>query len=410
MIAELGSSLRDKISRLKNFLNKILVGREKEVNDVLITLFARENLLLVAPPGTAKTTLINLLAHAINAKFFKKTASQFDVREDYMGYLDLDTLIKHKKVRYIGLTIKDAEILFIDEIFRSSAAVRNLLLEILAKRTVDGVPVRCIAFYSASNFISNEEEDTAFIDRLLKNFHGYVGDEYIKELIEKSAIIQFIELQEQLKLLNNQESEIIRNDISIMDVNDILNIIINVYENATKIASNKKYIETITKIRRKLVESSLPILSDRSLARISKILIAYLHVTGETFTPFKVLRILPMFSRSEDEYKEVLNVCSELLKEYYKKEIEIVDSINAQANTILQNLNSIEQSIISGSVDIDKANAILNDVISFSENAIKKLKNIAAEDIQLQTDQAKKTIKFLLEKAIHLQKLINGGF
>ena len=55
------TDLKNKIITLQEHLNHGLVGRKDEVKAALLTLLAGENLLLVGPPGTAKS----LLAHRV---------------------------------------------------------------------------------------------------------------------------------------------------------------------------------------------------------------------------------------------------------------------------------------------------------------------------------------------------------
>ena len=59
------TDLKNKIITLQEHLNHGLVGRKDEVKAALLTLLAGENLLLVGPPGTAKSLLARRVASCL---------------------------------------------------------------------------------------------------------------------------------------------------------------------------------------------------------------------------------------------------------------------------------------------------------------------------------------------------------
>src|SRR5260370_42183155 len=50
---------------LEQHLQHLLIERDEAIHAALLALIAREHLLLVGPPGTAKSLLVNLLARSI---------------------------------------------------------------------------------------------------------------------------------------------------------------------------------------------------------------------------------------------------------------------------------------------------------------------------------------------------------
>ncbi len=82
--------------------------------------------------------------------------------------------------------------MFLDEIFKASSAVRNILLDIiLNKRYLNGgeyhrLPM--LALYTASNEVSTDEEDKAFYDRLtIRVFVRYIEETLWGELLIKGV-------------------------------------------------------------------------------------------------------------------------------------------------------------------------------------------------------------------------------
>jgi len=155
---------------------------------VLAGLISSEPVILVGEPGTAKTALIETLSKLINAKYFYYLLTRFTEPDELLGPLDINALREGKYVRIVKNRLPEAEIVFLDEIFKASSAVRNILLDIiLNKRYLNGgeyhkLPM--LALYTASNEISTDEEDQAFYDRLvIRAFVKYVDQALWDELL-----------------------------------------------------------------------------------------------------------------------------------------------------------------------------------------------------------------------------------
>src|SRR5262249_31651235 len=61
--------LNDGYRRIKRELNKAIVGQDKVMEELLISIFARGHCLLVGVPGLAKTLMIRTLADALSLSF-----------------------------------------------------------------------------------------------------------------------------------------------------------------------------------------------------------------------------------------------------------------------------------------------------------------------------------------------------
>ena len=64
-VEEFGAKYR----RLKAEINKVIIGQDKVVDDVLIAIFSRGHCLLVGVPGLAKTLLVNTVGGALGLSF-----------------------------------------------------------------------------------------------------------------------------------------------------------------------------------------------------------------------------------------------------------------------------------------------------------------------------------------------------
>lgn len=149
-----------------------LPGREEEARLIALALLTGEHAVLIGPPGTAKSMLIRRAAQALNTRYFEYLVTKFTLPEEILGYPDIKRLRDEGRFVYITSgRLPDAEIAFLDEIFKGSSAILNALLSILNERTVfDGekmVRTNIWAVFGASNEVPEEPELRAMYDRFL---------------------------------------------------------------------------------------------------------------------------------------------------------------------------------------------------------------------------------------------------
>ncbi len=178
------------IIEIRNKLLNMFTGRETEILATLTSLVSGEPLILVGPPGVAKTALIESLAKMINAKYFYYLLTRFTEPDELLGPLDIIALREGRYERITRNRLPEAEIVFLDEIFKASSAIRNILLDIiLNKRYLNGTDYKklsMISLFTASNEISTDAEDQAFYDRLtLRVFVKYVSMIYGQNFLIK---------------------------------------------------------------------------------------------------------------------------------------------------------------------------------------------------------------------------------
>ncbi len=177
------------IIEIKNYLSSSFVGRDDVINGVMAGLISGEPTLLIGPPGTAKTSIIDTMSKLINAKYFYYLLTKFTEPEELLGPIDINAL---KNGEYKNITrgkLPDANIIFLDEIFKASSAIRNTLLDIMLNRRLPNgdkmLSLDILGIYSASNEISTDDEDRALYDRYpIKIFHRYIEKTLINDLLE----------------------------------------------------------------------------------------------------------------------------------------------------------------------------------------------------------------------------------
>ena len=164
--------LSRKIAAATTALERGLVERETETRLLLLAACCGEHLLLLGPPGTAKSELgRRLSALCEGGQFFERLLTRFSVPEELFGPLSMKGLENDEYVRKIDGYLPSANVAFVDEIFKANSAILNSLLTILNERLFDNgservdVPLLCLV--GASNELPESEELDALYDRFL---------------------------------------------------------------------------------------------------------------------------------------------------------------------------------------------------------------------------------------------------
>jgi MoxR-like ATPase len=166
-----------------------LVDRGALVELVGLAAVAGEHLLVLGPPGTAKSEAVRRVARALGGAYFEYLLGRFTEPSEIFGPVDLRKLRDGVVETATAGMLPEAELAFLDEVFLGSTAILNTLLGILNERrfrrghTSMACPLRvCVG---ASNDLPEEESLRAFSDRfLLRYFAQPVADPMIEELLE----------------------------------------------------------------------------------------------------------------------------------------------------------------------------------------------------------------------------------
>jgi MoxR-like ATPase len=169
-----------------------LVEREAMVELVALCAVAGEHLLVIGPPGTAKSEAVRRTARALGGGYFEYLLGRFTEPSEIFGPVDLRKLREGLVETETAGMLPEAEVAFLDEVFLGSTAILNTLLGLLNERvfrrghTRMRCPLRvCVG---ASNALPEDESLAAFADRfLVRTFVGPVPDPRLEELLAGGA-------------------------------------------------------------------------------------------------------------------------------------------------------------------------------------------------------------------------------
>jgi MoxR-like ATPase len=132
------SGIADRAQEVLDGLQRVVLGQEEALHQMLVALLAGGHVLIEGVPGTAKTLAIRALAQSLTLRFGRVQFTPDLMPTDLIGVNMLDEQ-KREFVYHPGPVF--TELLLADEINRAPAKTQAALLEAMQERqvTVDGV-------------------------------------------------------------------------------------------------------------------------------------------------------------------------------------------------------------------------------------------------------------------------------
>ena len=197
-LAPEADALRERLNRFRLALGRFFVGKQSLIDLMTVAAIAQEPLLLVGPPGTAKSDLVLKFRDALGlgeGDYFEYMLTRFTEPSEVLGPIDINLLREGRYVRRERGKLPTARLVFLDEIFKSNSAILNSLLTIINEKKFyqDGVPqpVRLKILFAATNEIPEHVELGALKDRFcLKAACRSVQDDHFIELIDLGLELQ----------------------------------------------------------------------------------------------------------------------------------------------------------------------------------------------------------------------------
>ena len=185
----MGEGTREKLLNVEKELSGLFFERKEEIRGLLVGLLSREHVLLLGPPGAAKSELAEELCSRIvwdgggRIGYFRWLLSRTSTPEELFGPVSLRALEEDSYRRKTKGKLPEAGIAFLDEVFNCNSAVLNGLLSVLNERLFfnDGeptqIPLEMVIAASNEPPAEREELDALFDRFLLRYVVSYVTED-----------------------------------------------------------------------------------------------------------------------------------------------------------------------------------------------------------------------------------------
>jgi len=171
-----------RLSQVARILESTFLGKTETVRLMLVAACAGEHMLLVGPPGTAKSAIVRLFAKLVDARYYEYLLTRFTEPNEIFGPIDIAAFRAGAYKRRMEGMLPESEIVFLDEVFKANSAILNSLLGVLNERTYtvgsSVVKVPLISAFGASNEVPNDEDLMAVFDRFLIRLRSDNLDSY----------------------------------------------------------------------------------------------------------------------------------------------------------------------------------------------------------------------------------------
>ncbi len=173
-----------------NQLQSQFLAKDEAIRMMMVAAVAGEHMVLVGPPGTAKSALVRNFAQKVNAAYFEYLLTRFSEPNELFGPVDIQAYREGTYRRVTEGMLPEAEIVFLDEAFKANSAILNTLLAIMNERRFKNgtqtIQVPLISLFAASNEVPSDEGLDAIYDRfLLRVYSDNLDSYYFQSLLER---------------------------------------------------------------------------------------------------------------------------------------------------------------------------------------------------------------------------------
>jgi MoxR-like ATPase len=302
---KLSMTPQDKLKKIREELKQQFLERADLIDGALAALLSAHHLLIIGPPGTAKSMLADELCRRIEgANYFQWLLTRFTTPEEIFGAVSLKALEQDDYRRVTHRKLPEAHIAFLDEIFKANSSILNSILTLINERLFHNgkeiVKVPLLTLFGASNELPEEEELTALYDRFLVRFVvGYIAEDF-----------RFLRMLESQKAAE-------RTTVTLAELTELQN-------QAAAVAVPSHVYRGIADIRRELNKKNI-LASDRRYHQSLALLRAYAFLEGEKEVYEKHLFFLEhVLWRDPAEHEQVRSTIRELLLGYEEEIAELL--------------------------------------------------------------------------------------
>ncbi|MBI3057846.1 MAG: AAA family ATPase [Deltaproteobacteria bacterium] len=298
-------TVQEKLKKIREELKQTFLERGDLIDGALSALLASQHVLIIGPPGTAKSMLADEICRRIQgANYFQWLLTRFSTPEEIFGAVSLKALEQDDYRRVTAHKLPEAHIAFLDEIFKANSSILNAILALMNERIFHNgkevVSVPLLTLFGASNELPEDDELLALYDRFLLRF-------VVKYIEEDFRFLRMLESPSQTERTTLSLEELCGMQKQVRDI------------------SIPGYVyRTIADIRRELGRKNI-VASDRRYRQSLSLLQAHAYLAGGKEVTEKNLFFLEhVLWRDPGEHPQVRDTIRELLLGYEEEVKELL--------------------------------------------------------------------------------------
>ena len=263
-----------RFEELKNYLHSNFVELDHAIRALLLGLTAKTHVFLLGAPGTAKSHLAEVLCDALELKAFRFLFTDEAKHKDIFGIQSIQALKEDKDVLITEGKLPEAQVAYLDEIWKANASVVNMLLWALrdGKFTNGGQTVKMPLVFAVacSNEIPEDSTRRAIYDRLLirEEVKDIEMAENFRAVLDRNEIPPpKVPMSEIEQLWKSAEGVKVSNDVK----DALTELREKIHDQGVK-SSNRRWFESIRVLRASAALDGRPVTDLQDLESLSSIL------------------------------------------------------------------------------------------------------------------------------------------
>lgn len=335
--------IEERIEYILKYLNSGLFEKEAAIRLSLLALIAGESLFFIGPPGTAKSMIARRMQKVFKENntmnYFEYLLNEFSTPDEIFGPVSLKELEQDNYKRIINGYMPNANIVFLDEIWKAGPAILNTLLTIINEKkfhngnTIEEVPL--LALLAASNELpENDRGLEALWDRFIIRVKVDTienEDSFIKMISESQNNDIFPSEKIKQYLITKKELQYFQQEIEKVQIpNTVKQLIIAIKKELININNQKKS----TKEEKYYI-------SDRRWKKIIHILRTSAFLNGrDSVDLMDVSLIRYCIWGTNKQIETSKQIVTKFIQEYGLECVTAIDDINEQIEEFKDNINN----------------------------------------------------------------------
>ena len=368
----------EKLQRVREELEAMFAERSDVIEGSLIALIARQHVLLVGPPGTAKSMLADEICRRLDgAQYFQWLLTKFTTPEELYGAVSLRSLEADEYRRVTTRKLPEAHVAFLDEVFKASSSILNAILTLVNERLFHNgreiQPVPLITLFGATNELPEEDELAALYDRFLLRF-------VVEYVHEEFRFLRMLEWRPPARRTTISLAELGALQAEVESVTVPASVLRRLAEVRRELqkkdfrVSDRRYRQALSLLRARALIEGRPEVTENDLFFLEHVLWRDPPEQAEVRATLRAL-----IRGHEDEVQELLFQSREL-REYVLREWQTSDQrdralleVHTKLRKILSRVDTILDAARQQGRPVDRAEAIRAEIVSIEKDMLTSL-------------------------------------